>query len=552
MTAPIDLVASMVLENGARWGEVAVPEQWEDMEALLGGGARRRHLWLRARGRSKTLDAGAATLAMMLAGDLKPGDELYAAAAGRDQAGHLARKIRQIGGATPELADAVDVQNYRVVTPRTGAVLDVLSSDLASSWGKTPRWVFLDEFPNHDDTETAEGFVNALLTSLPKRRDSVLLGVGTPSSPNHWAHRLWDSAVAEPSLWRCSVVSGPAPWQDPAELEWERRRLTPSLWRRLFLCEWAELDDQLATMEQLRACAGHDGHLPPDPRWSYVTGVDLSFARDTTAVVTCHAEDRAGRRVLVVDRVRAWRPAKGRQVPLAEVAAYVTETVRQYGGMIHADPYQAVSAIQEWRAAGLQVKAAAFNPQENSRRAALLLSLVTERDMDLPGDDPELFSEITAMRLREGSTPGVLKLVTAQTGGHFDRAMALMLCAQELMGRPSGSWRDAYGDLADCGGCGRPFLASRESCPWCRTPNPGYVPPLPPREGGSSPGGGGGDPRVAVRASSWAAAYYPPIRSGAWPGTSTTGRRPRPARPASAAGAGGSPRGRGCWRESGA
>jgi hypothetical protein len=513
VTTPIDLVASMVLENGSRWGECALPEQWDDMEALLCAppAAPRRHLWLRARGRSKTLDAGAATLATMLAGNIQPGDEMYAGAAGREQAGHLARKIQLIAAATPELEGAVDVQNFRVVTPRTGAVLDVVSSDLSSSWGKTPRWVFLDEFPNHDDTETAEGFVNALLTSLPKRRDSVLLGAGTPSSPNHWAHRLWDSAAAAPDLWRCSVVSGPAPWQDPAELEWERRRLAPSLWRRLFLCEWAELDDQLATMEQIRACAGHEGTLPPDGRFSYVTGVDLSFARDTTAVVTCHAEDRAGRRVLVLDRLRAWRPAKGRQVPLAEVAAYVVSTVAEYGGMVHADPYQAVSAIQEWRAAGLQVKAAVFNPQENSRRAALLLSLITERDLDLP-EDPELFGEVTAMRLREGATPGVLKLVTdGSSKGHFDRAMALMLCAQELMGRPAGSYRDAYGDLADCAGCGRAFFASRPACPWCREANPAYIAPLPAPAGGA----GRGVP-VPVMASSWAAAYYPPnpVRCG--------------------------------------
>ena len=39
---PLDLVASMVLENGARWGECATPDQWEDMTALLTpGGARR-------------------------------------------------------------------------------------------------------------------------------------------------------------------------------------------------------------------------------------------------------------------------------------------------------------------------------------------------------------------------------------------------------------------------------------------------------------------------------------------------------------------------------
>src|SRR6185437_8619734 len=186
MASPLDLVASMVLDDGSRWGESATPDQWADMEALLSPEKPRRHYWLRARGRSKSFDVGAATLAMMLAGGLRGGDELYAAAAGREQAGITARKMRLIAEATPELAGAVEIQNFRVITPRTGAVLDVIASDLATSWGKTPRWLFIDEIANHDETEASKGFIEALLTSLPKRRDSVCVAATTPSSPRHW------------------------------------------------------------------------------------------------------------------------------------------------------------------------------------------------------------------------------------------------------------------------------------------------------------------------------------------------------------------------------
>ena len=160
MTAPIDLVASFVLEDGSRWGESAVPEQWDDMEALLTGEGQRRHFWLRAESAElrKSFDTGAATLATMLSGEVHGGDEMYAAAAGREQAGILARKMRQIAEMTPELAGSVEVQNFRVVTPRTGAILDIISTDLATSWGKTPRWLYGDEVCNHDDTETRRGF----------------------------------------------------------------------------------------------------------------------------------------------------------------------------------------------------------------------------------------------------------------------------------------------------------------------------------------------------------------------------------------------------------
>ena len=456
----------MVLEDGSRWGESAVPEQWDDMEALLSPGGVRKHFWLRARGRSKSLDTGAATLATMLSGEVHGGDEMYAAAAGREQAGILARKMRQIAELTPELATAVDVQNFRVVTPRTGAILDVISSDLATSWGKTPRWLFVDEICNHDGTEGAKGFVDALLTALPKRRDSVALMASTPSSPNHWSRELWDFALAD-SLWRCSRSDGPAPWQDPAELESERRRLPVALWRRLYLCEWAELDDALATLEQVRACIGHEGILGPDPEYAYVHGADLSYARDTTAVATCHVEVRGGREVLVVDRIRAWRPGKGKQIPLGDVADYGAARAREYGGMINADPYQGVVIIQKWREAGHQVKAATFNPLSNSRRASLLLSLIRERQIDLPEDEPELFNEITSLRLAEGSTPGVLKLTTdGSSEGHFDRVMAVMLCAEELMSRPAGSWLDAYAAVV-CDECHQAYASDLDTCPRC-------------------------------------------------------------------------------------
>ncbi len=495
MTAPIDLVASMVLEDGSRWGESAIGEQWEDMEALLCGNGQRRHFWLRARGRSKTFDTGAATLATMLAGKVHGGDEMYAAAAGREQAGILGRKIRQIAECTPELAGSVDVQNFRVVTPRTGAILDIISSDLATSWGKTPRWLFGDEVCNHDDTETAKGFLDALLTSLPKRRDSVCLLASTPSSPNHWSRELWDFALSDP-LWRCSQAQGPAPWQDPAELDSERRRLPVALWRRLYLCEWAELDDALATLEQVRACIGHEGILGPDPEHAYVHGADLSYARDTTAVATCHVEIRGGREVLVVDRIRAWRPGKGKQIPLGEVAQYGSDRAREYGGMINADPYQGVVIIQKWREAGHQVKAATFNPLANSRRASLLLSLIRERQIDLPADEQELFHEITSLRLAEGSTPGVLKLTTdGSSEGHFDRVMAVMLAAEELMSRPAGSWLTAYGTVI-CDDCGAAYAEQLGMCPSCHPHERRASQDSPDTVPGSSAGGGG-----------WMAAY---------------------------------------------
>jgi hypothetical protein len=508
VAGPLELTASMVLDNGSRWGELATPDQWEDMRALLAGDGPRRHFWLRARGRSKTWDCAAASLAMMLSGRIRPGDECYAAAAGRDQAGLILRKVRGIADRTPELAGAVDIQNYRIITPRTGACMDVISSDLATSWGKTPRWQFLDEISNHDGGEVARQFADSLLTALVKRPDSQCLCATTPSSPAHWSYNLWVSALDDP-LWRTSVVSGPAPWQDPAELESERRRLPASLWRRLFECEWAEADDALADAAAVAACIRHDEPLPPQTGIVYVVAFDLSVSSDHTAVAVCHTDEGpGGQRTVVADRLQAWVPKSGRQVNLGDVEAWIAQASKDYGGaVIVGDPYQAVGMCQRLRDNGHQVKAVQFTSASNSRRAQMLLRIIRDQALSLPADDA-LRKELLALRLTEGASPGILKLTTdGSSAGHYDRVTAVMLAAEELLNRATGSYRDLYGEMTDCATCERPYPAGRPSCQWCAAANENYKAPATP--GSATPGARREPEPVTVTPGSWASAYAP-------------------------------------------
>jgi phage terminase large subunit-like protein len=210
-------------------------------------------------------------------------------------------------------------------------VLDVISSDLATSWGRTPRFLFVDEVANHPSAELAERFIDSLLTALVKRRDSQCLAATTPSSPSHWSYGLWQTALAD-EHWRTSIMSGPAPWQDPAELASERARLPESLWRRLFECEWAEADDALADAAAVAACVRHDGALEPQPGVVYIVAFDLSVSSDHTAVCVAHAAGDDGQRTVVVDRLQAWVPKGGRQVDLGEVEDWIAQASRDYGG----------------------------------------------------------------------------------------------------------------------------------------------------------------------------------------------------------------------------
>lgn len=433
------MVASMTLEDGARWGSVATPEQWADARAVLTVDGPRRHYWLRSRGRSKTTDAGALTLAALLL-QVPAGAESYAAASSREQAGLLIRKIAGLVERTPELSGThVDVQQGRVVVPGRSIALDVLSSDVSSAWGRTPSWLFVDEIANWGTGESARLFADALLTAAVKVPGCrVLLGT-TPSAPSHWAHSLWRSAESDP-LWRTSLTSGVAPWQDPAELESERRRLPEFLWRRLFECEWSEPDDVLATADDVDACAVLDGPLPYRAEVApYVVACDLGLVRDRSIVVVCHSEtagigdlgDGLHGRKIVLDRIITWQGRKGAPVLLEDVAMTIEELAHSYKATVVFDPYQSVHMAQQLRTRGVDCTEFTFSATSVGRLASVLFTLLRNRMIDLPRDDERLLDELRTVKLKE-SSPGVVRL-DHESGKHDDRAIALAMAAVHLL-----------------------------------------------------------------------------------------------------------------------
>lgn len=497
---PLDLVAMMVLENGQRWGDAATEDQWADMTALLEpDGGPRWHFWLRSRGRSKTFDAGAATVAFMLAGGAGPGDELYACAAGKEQAGLLANKIAGIVRNTAELAGSVEVQKNAVLTPRSGAVLNVMSSELETSWGKTPLWVFIDEICNHDDTPDKKAFVMAYITALVKRRDSRCLIASNPSDEKHWSYGRWDHA-GKSRLWRASQMAGPAPWQDPEELEDMREDLADFEWKRLFLGEWASADDVVADAEALAACTRQVPVLPPQPGTEYVVAWDIGWKKDHSAVAVLHMGERAGRRAVITDRLESWVPRPGAEVRISGVLGTAAELSREYNGaLLTGDPHEAWQTIQDLREQGYNCRPVDTGAAANSVRAKDLLRLVRDRAIEIPADD-QLRKEFLSLRLAEGATPGAVRLTSdGSAKGHFDRVTTILYGAGELLSRPGSSWRDMNGKLADCASCGLAYLAVRAACPHCQAPNPSpAVPPPAP------------DPGAAPQPGSWAAAYRRP------------------------------------------
>lgn len=63
---PLGFLASLVLEDGRRWGEAAQPWQWEDAASILDLRGPPNHYMTRPRGASKTTDVGGVSLATLI------------------------------------------------------------------------------------------------------------------------------------------------------------------------------------------------------------------------------------------------------------------------------------------------------------------------------------------------------------------------------------------------------------------------------------------------------------------------------------------------------
>ncbi len=146
MTAALDILAGLVLENGMRWGDAAEPWQLLDANAVLEPGPDDPlyHFLTRPRGGSKTTDLGAVAVTALLT-QLPPAARAYAVAADADQARLLVDAMAGFTMRTPEISGALQVDRWRVTATRTGATLEVLPADGPSAWGLLPAFAIVDE-----------------------------------------------------------------------------------------------------------------------------------------------------------------------------------------------------------------------------------------------------------------------------------------------------------------------------------------------------------------------------------------------------------------------
>jgi phage terminase large subunit-like protein len=432
VSAALQLLAALVLEDGRRWGDAAAPWQWDDAHAVLNIDGPRRHFLTRPRGGSKTTDLGAIALVALLE-QLAALSEAQAFAADRDQAARLQKSIKGFAARTDGLSGALKIDTYRVTNQKTGASLAIEASDDASAWGGKPPFVIADELAQWKATAGPRSLWDAIVSSLVKDPTSRLAILTSAGDPAHWSYKVLQQALAS-ERWHVNQVPGPVPWLDDDDLAEQREMLSASRYAQLHLNQWTESEDRLTSIDDLRACVTLSGPLAPQEGTKYVTGLDLGLKSDRTVASVCHL--KAGR--VVLDRQQVWAGSKHRAVRIEDVRDWLLEAHRSFRTELVLDPWQAVHLAQELRAAGVRVTEFAFSSQSVGRLAMTLHRLLRDRALDLPNDD-ELSDELANVRLRETS-PGVLRM-DHDADRHDDRAISLALAAHHLLNRPATSWR---------------------------------------------------------------------------------------------------------------
>lgn len=397
----------------------------------------------RPRGHSKTTDVALQVLWILLAARTPVSG--LAAAADLEQGALLRQAMRRLAYANHGLCRELQFLAQSVQHPGTGSQLQIISSDVASSYGALPDFVICDELCHWSDRDLWD----SLASAAAKKPHCLLVVLTNAGVGRGWQWSVREHARTSPD-WHFSSLDGPhAPWiTDEALLE-QRAMLPAPVFERLWLNVWQHSDGEFVTLDEARACCDPERTYRRAGRRGvrYVAALDYAEKRDNTVGCVCHREGDS----VVVDRMDVVRPTPLSPTPVAWVQEWIEEVA---AGFPHVefvvDPYQLVQTIQQ-----LQHRYAIrrFDFQGglgNHRLATVLQQLIHQRriawypgcgDADAPdagrapshGPRDDLEAELAALLVRQ-SASGRIRFDHRRDGVHHDdRAFALAVAALTLV-----------------------------------------------------------------------------------------------------------------------
>lgn len=430
-----------------RFAACAQPWQLKDLQALdhawriLAHGSPgrfsesivRRAYIERPRGHSKTSDM-AVQIAWILLAARQPLVGL-AAAADREQANFLHDSVKRLAAVNPGLFRELQFVQHLIRNPSTGSRLEVISSDVASSWGALPDFVVCDELCHWEKPE----MWYSLLSSAAKKPNCVLSILTNAGVGRGWQWEVREHARTD-GRWYFSSLDGPqAPWITDDWLAEQRALLPEPVFERLWLNRWQAAEGNYLTLSEVEACRSLRREYQRDgqPGQFYLAAVDYAEKHDHTVGCVCHREgDR-----IIVDRMDVVRPSPQSPTQVAWVEDWMADVARRFP-RIHfvLDEYQLLGTIQRLEGK-FPIRRFAFRGGlGNHALATTLRQLILQQRIEwypdcgrLPGPGrDDLETELASLVLKQNAA-GRIRIDHHQDGRHHDdRAFALGVACLKL------------------------------------------------------------------------------------------------------------------------
>jgi hypothetical protein len=346
-----------------------------------------------------------------------------AAASDRDQAALLRSFIATLARVNPWIGSILDIQTRRVVNPKTGAALDILSSDVATSFGQLPDFIIADEI-THWPEGKAEQLWHSILSAAAKRANCFLAVICNAGFTESFAWTVREKLKFDPG-WHFSRLDRPtASWITEARLDEQRRLLPVTVFDRLWGNVWASgLGDALQEADILAALTETEPMTGSEYGWVFFGGLDLSVSRDAGACVIV-GRNAVGR--LRLATVRAWTPPRGGKVDLPLIRDSVLGLSKQFPGLtVGYDQYQAELTRADVERLGVSMIPVSFAGKIAQEMASELLEAFASRRIGLYHDGA-LVDDLRRLRIKE-SVAGWRLDPPRTAAGHGDRGIAFAM-----------------------------------------------------------------------------------------------------------------------------
>ncbi|MCA8993398.1 MAG: terminase [Planctomycetaceae bacterium] len=428
---PWQLVDFSTLDPG--WAQLAGRATEVDSRAHI-----QRAYIERPRGHSKTSDM-AVQLVWILLAARNPVRGL-AAAADRDQASLIHEAVQRLVRANPTLCGDIELVQHWIRNRQTQSKLEIISSDVAGSWGALPDFVICDELCHWEKPD----LWYSLLSSAAKKPSCMLTVLTNAGVGRGWQWQVREHAKTS-SDWHFSSLEGPqAPWITETWLDEQRALLPEPVYSRLWLNQWQHSDGEFVTLEEAGKCCDNQLSYQPQSRsyGMHVAAIDYAEKHDYTVGCVAHWE---GNRI-VVDRMDVVVPTPHQPTPVKWVEDWMEEISSNFPNVTFVvDEYQLLGVIQKYEHRA-NVKRFQFLSGEGNHRLALRLrQLILQQEVcwypgcgAIPsptGQRDDLETELASLILRQSTSGRVRIDHRHEAGCHDDRAFALGAACLELSTR---------------------------------------------------------------------------------------------------------------------